>query len=306
MSSLTKNSAFRAVALANVLGGASYLGQKLALEGLPPATVTFLRNAVAIVAMALFLMRRGGFRSRYTAGELGRLALLGIAAFGAPLYLGILGVQLSTASNASILVLIEPAAVLVLSWLMLGEVLRRAQLLGVALGLAGALSLVLEGAVPGDLLGGEHALGNLVLAGHAVLWGLYSPLAKPLTERHSSTEIVLISMLFAMLLLAPAAWLERGQWSAGPNLVPALGWTVALGLFVSFASTVLWVRGLSALPASTVAGFVFLQPVVGILCGVALLGEQLSLAAWCGGALIACGLAVIIRGEREPRPVLQP
>ena len=87
-----KGIAFLLIATANVLGGISYVWQDLALEGLPPATIILGRNAVAILCMLVFLALRPPMRLVYPRGDLVRLMVIGILAYGAPLLLGIVGV----------------------------------------------------------------------------------------------------------------------------------------------------------------------------------------------------------------------
>jgi drug/metabolite transporter (DMT)-like permease len=211
------------------------------------------------------------------------------------MWLGILGVELvgdAGASNASILILLEPVTIVVLAGVFLGERIGGLRIAGVVLGLAGALVIVLEGASLSNLFAGEHVVGNGILALHGVLWGLYTPLAKPLARRVDALDLCLRVTAMGVVAQMPLALFEHERWSAGPELLPALGWMLALGVFVSFASTVLWLWALSHLEASRVAGFVFLQPLSGVLVGVGLLGERLSTATVMGAALIVAGVAL--------------
>lgn len=295
--------ALAAIVSANVLGGISYPAQKLASEGLPPATVTLLRNLVALVLLFVLVRRRGPLVPWERRENL-RAAAIGVLAFALPMWLGIVGVNLvgeRGASNASILILLEPVTIVVLAGLFLGERITGLRMLGVALGLAGALVIVLEGASLSALFAGEDLVGNLVLALHGVLWGLYTPLAKPLSGRRDALELCLRVTFVGVLVLIPLAARELAGWTPGPLLLPSLAWTVALGLFVSFGSTVLWLRALAHLEASRVAGFVFLQPLAGVLVGVGLLGERLSPVILTGAALISAGVALdLLPARRAP------
>lgn len=295
--------ALAAIVGANVLGGVSYPAQKIALEGLPPATVTLLRNLVALVILFVLVRRRGPL-VRWEPRDLARAAAIGIFAFALPMWLGIVGVELAGetgASNASILILLEPVTIVVLAGFCLGERITGVRMLGVALGLAGALVIVLQGASFAELLAGEQLSGNLILALHGILWGLYTPLAKPLSARRDALDLCLRVSAVGVLALLPLALREHAQWSHGPALFPALGWTLALGLFISFGGTWLWLWALAHLDASRVAGFVFLQPLAGVLVGVGLLGERLSTATLAGAALIVAGVALdLLPARRVP------
>jgi len=300
-----KGLALALIALANLIGGSTYLAQKLALEGLPAASVTVLRNAIAMLCLLLWAARAGGIRLRFTAREHLRLALAGVLGYALPLLLGIWGLRGSTSGNASILILLEPPAIMLFSWLLLAERIRGLQLAGLAAGLAGALWIVAgdpgPGAALGDLLAGRYVGGNAILALHGVMWGLYSPLMLPLARRHRPSDVTFGAMLWAMLLLVPAALLEAGEWRGGPALSPALIWTLALGVVGSFGGTILWVEALRHLDGATVAPFVFLQPLAGVLAGHLVLDEELSGAALAGGALIAAGVLLVIAPGRLRR-----
>lgn len=293
----TRSLALAAIVTANVLGGISYPAQKLAVEGLPPATVTLLRNLVALVLL-FGLVRRRGPLARWGRNDLLRASALGVFAFALPMWLGIVGVARSTASSASILILLEPVTIVCLAALFLGERITRLRLAGVALGLFGALAIVLEGASFAELLESRHATGNLILALHGVCWGLYTPLAKPLSARRDSMDLCLRVTAIGCIALVPLALAEHGEWRAGPQLGTALLMTFGLGLCVSFVGTWLWLWSLAHLEASRVAGFVFLQPLSGVLVGVGLLGEALSFQTLVGGALIVAGVALDLLPRR--------
>jgi drug/metabolite transporter (DMT)-like permease len=281
------------IVLANVLGGVSYPAQKAALAGLPPAGVTWLRNAVAVLALVACVLARGRRNAiPWTRAENRRVLALGSVAFALPMWLGIVGVELASASNASILILLEPVTIVAIAWLVLGERIGALKLASLVLGLLGALAIVLEGAPLGDLLAGEHFAGNALLAVHGILWGCYTPLAKPLSERHDPIDLCLRATLVSLVLLLPVVAWEARVFEAGPELVPALAWTLALGLGVSFGGTVLWLAALRHIPATNVAGFVFLQPLAGVLVGVGWLGERLSPAVLAGSALIVAGVGL--------------
>jgi len=290
-----KGRAYALIAVANVIGGLTYLGQKLALEALPPATIIFGRNLVALAGMAVWLGMRGGVCWRYARSDWGRLVVLGVLAYAAPLVLGNVGVEWSTAGNGSILILLEPAAILVFSRWLLREHVGVVQVAGIAVGLLGALFIVLEDAPVGDLLAGPHMAGNVVLVIHGVLWGLYSPVMRPLAQRYPALDVTFVAMVVAQLALVPVTVLEWDAWHAGPELGGALAWTAALGLFASFLGTVMWTWSLRHLQATTIAPFVFLQPVAGVLADYLVLGEVLTSSAVAGAGLIAVGVVLVVR-----------
>ncbi len=289
-----RSTAILFIVLANVLGGLTYTAQDLALEGLPFATITFGRNLVAMLMMAVWMQRSGGITWRYPRPHFTRLLILGVVAYAAPLLLGTIGTDWSTAANGSILILFEPCAILLFARILLGEHIRRLQFLGIALGLAGGLFIVLRDAPVDGLFVEQHLAGNLLLLLHAVLWGLYSPIMKPLAVQYRAMDVTFMSMVLSQVVMVPAMLLEAPTWSAGPALAPALWWTLALGVLGSFAGTVLWTASLKHLKASTVAPFVFLQPVAGVLADALGRDKPVTADAIVGGMLIGVGVVCVI------------
>jgi drug/metabolite transporter (DMT)-like permease len=297
-----KGWALAAIVVANLIGGSTYVGQALARGGLPPATVILLRNLIAMACLWLWTRPGGGLQLGFTRREHVRLALLGILAYASPLLLGIVGQNWSTAGNASILILLEPVSIVFFAWMLLHEHVRWTQGAGLAVGLGGALVIVLGSAGDADLLSSTHLRGNAILAAHGILWGLYSPLMAPLVATRRSVDVTFASMLWALALLLPAAALEAPDWHGGPYLASALGWTLALGILASFGATVLWVWSLRFISPATVAPFVFLQPLAGVLAGHLVLHEVLTEQALLGGGLIAAGVLLVLLPARRPKP----
>lgn len=277
----------------------TYPGQKLALRGVPPVTLMLVRNTVGLLAMGVLLAcLRIGYGT-YTRRDFARVALLGFFAYGLPMLLGIIGVGLSSASNASILVLLEPAVIVVIAWLFLREHVSFLKVLAIACGLAGAVTIVLEDSSVADLFGGEHLAGNAILALHGVLWGLYTPFIKTLAERQNALGIAALTLAFAIPPFLPFAAIEWRTWQLDATAYEGLAWAGALGIFSSFGATALWIGALRYLSASTTAPFVFVQPLTGVWAGVVFLDERLTPAALVGGALI--GLAVLLVTRRGAR-----
>jgi len=288
------------LALANVIGGFTYPLQKWALEGLPPATMTCLRSLLGTLLMGGWLLARREPLWPFERRETGRLALLGLLGIAVPLLVGTEGIERSTSANASILILLEIPSIVLFARILLGERMGARRSAGLALGLAGALAVVTEGATAGPtLLRGEHLLGNVLLAASGVLWGLYTPLMKPLAANRSPVALAFAAMAFALVLFVPAAAREAPRWEAGPRLGEALLCTAALGVFASFLGTVLWTASLRDVPASAVAHLILIQPVVGAGAGALFLGERLTAQAAVGGALVAAGVLVSLSGEPE-------
>lgn len=300
-----KLAAYLLVLLANLLGGISYLWTKLALEAMPdaPATINFGRVCVGVLCAWVWLGARKTEWPSFARADLVRVSIVGAACCAAPLYLGTLGVTWSTTGNAAILILVEPAAILVFSWMLLRERLRWFQSLGIAVIAAGAVSIIGGEVDLERVFAPEYTRGNIVLVLHGILWGLYTPIFKPLAGRFDAMVLTFAVLLCAAIALAPGAVLERDAWANAPAPGTAILWIVLLGVLLSFVATLLWNYSLVHLPAPAVAPFVLVQPLAGVLAGALVLDEPITRSIVIGGALIILGVLPVLYtpGPSEPR-----
>ncbi len=292
----------RAIALAivaNLVGGSSYVLTKIALDGLTESTVIVVRTIVALAVLLPVAHGRVGAVLRARGPDRLRLFAMGVVGYALPLVLGSYGIRRSTATNAALLIGTEPLGVVLLSALVLHESLGRARLAALGLGIVGATVLVTNGIPLVTVTYAPHPIGDLLLVAHGFAWSIYTVAAKRLLARYDALAVSAASLVVALpFLLVPAAIeTRRFAWDAAA-LVPALAAAVMLGLVVSAGMTVLWNRALRHLDASRMAGFIFLQPLAGMLLGVVLLGEPTTLYALLGAALILTGVFVVAEEER--------
>ena len=308
---------------ANVVAGTTFVVMRRAPGGLPDVTFTFFRMVVATLLFFTWAARRREARTRFSPRD--RLLALVVALPGCamPLLLGLRGVALSTPGNASILALLEPIAIVPLSFLFLGEHSPRVRLVGLALGLAGGVIVVTAEVGSRDLASTTHLSGNLILALQGVLWAIFTVAAKPLLARHSALRVsAWITLLGALAcgVVAPLEWpslrpASLAGFAHGIGLVDAPATTFAamfaasmpamafLALFGSFLSVLLWNAGLQGVDATKMAVYIFLQPAVGLVLDAWCFGETPAPRAWIGFAAI---LVAVLLVSREPAPAAAP
>jgi drug/metabolite transporter (DMT)-like permease len=286
--------------LLNLGLGASYFATKKALAGLPELTIVVVRTAVALACLVP-LAGVPSLRQILGAGKPVwlRLIAMGGAGYALPLVLGNYGVALSNASRASLLIGTEPLCVALFAALLLRERLSGLRLLALCAGLAGATTVVSNGLPFRGAPDTSYRAGDLLLIAHGAAWSIYTIAGKSLLGRFPPLATTAASLAVALPLLVPFALFEFPHLERGPALLPALGWAVALGLFASALGTVLWNQVLVQMDASTLAGFVFLQPLTGVLLAHYALGEELRPQAVAGGALVFAGVYLLAFEARQ-------
>lgn len=297
----TARAAWLVLLAANLVYATSYAATRVVLEDVPPATLALARLLLGGAVLVPFA-RRLPLGVPLDRGEALQVRLMGLLGFGAAFALGNWGLERSTATNAALLITLEPTSLMLLGPLLLGERLTRHEAIGGALTVAGALLVVSDG-LPG--LGGglfPHWRGDALLVLSALAYASYSLLGRRVLVRHGAAPVTLRSLLWGIPLLVPLAaaeWLggQRPAWT-----LPAVAGTLYLSVVITALGYLAWNWALERVPASRAAAFLNVQPVAGALLGVLLLGEPLSAFTLLGGALVVVGL-VAATWPAAPPPV---
>jgi drug/metabolite transporter (DMT)-like permease len=278
-------------ALANTVGGSTYPATTVALRAFPERDLIFVRMLVFAGLVAPFAWRGRARLLSLDRREALLCACAGVFGFALPLALGTAGQKLSSATSASLLIGMEPVAIVLLSALFLGERMTPWKLAAMALGLTGAAFIAFQGPPRLDGAFSGRLLGDLILVAHGACWALYTVIGKPVLRKLEPMDYAAATTLSACL--ATTAWgllagVSPGAWAAAPAASwGALAYLVVMG---SFIGTWLWNTALRGLDASTQANFIFLQPLVGVLLGVGLLGDPFTRWTAGGGALVLAGV----------------
>ena len=305
---------YGACALAGTLWGTGFYFGRLALDEMNVEHMVLYRFLFACAGMAPVMVSQ---RVRLTAGETRTLLLT--AVFGIPIQflLQFHGLVLTTVSHASLMVGAMPVLLAAAAAIFAGERLDRIGWLALCGSTVGAAMVVLGGnrATTGretpSLAGDMLVIASLI---SALAWIL---LSKKLMQTHSPPVVTAYTIFSGTLMLV--AW-NLGSWLLARlthekvqpmpfSHVSVTAW-VALaisGVMCTAITTLLWNWGIHHVPASRAGVFLNLEPAIGSILGVELLGERLGPYAWLGGALIlAAAITLTARGhETEPEVILE-
>jgi drug/metabolite transporter (DMT)-like permease len=277
--------AMPALALAGALWGVSFLFGKWALEELGPAHVTLLRFSLASAALLPYALLKGVWPGR---GDLPLFLLVGFLTVPATFLVQFWGLSLTGATVAALIVGCGPPIVALFASLFLGERLGKIGWSAVGASTLGVALAVARPGVSNDWLGDALVLLSLLAV---VGWVL---LGKRLGDGYPAVPATAWILTFGTLTLLPVALL----WEGVPRLdLTLLGWAsvLVLGLGCSAATYALWNWGVARVPASRAEVFLNLEPLVGALLGVLVLGEAWGPGTVVGGALIIGAALVVSR-----------
>lgn len=218
------------------------------------------------------------------------LSALGIAAFNAGLYLA---AQSTTALNIVMLQTTVPVLIVLASYVLFRDAVTTRQAVGIAISLAGALTLISHGD-PAMLLGLALNQGDLWMLAACASYAVYASLLRRRPAVHG------LSFLFASFVVGAALLLPLYIGETLHTRAMPLNWHAALavGYVAVFASVVAYLafnRSVELLGANTAGLSVHLVPVFGTILAIALLGEQPHAYHVLGIGLIAVGILLATR-----------
>lgn len=280
-----------AIAVA-VIWGMGFVVAKAAMAHFSPILLMALRFAVTTACLTWY------FRpSRDLLWPLFWISLISAALQYSLTFNGVRGID---ASTAALLVQLEVPFGLLLAWLVFGDRITPKQWLGIVVAFAGAVLIVGEPKLSGDLV-----FAFLVIGG-AFTWAVGQILIKRLGDIGGFRLISGVA-LWATPQLFVASWLlEADQWRQIETAsLPAWGAVIYLGLVMTALAYALWYRLLGRYSVNQVMPFLLLLPVTSVVGGILFLGESLTVKIALGGALAIGGVALITirRRPRPPAPV---
>jgi drug/metabolite transporter (DMT)-like permease len=273
--------------------GSSFAVVKIGLDYSPPLLFAGLRILLGGLAMVLAAILWGGSPNLRRDWPV----FLLLALFNAVLFVGLqtYAILYLPSGSAAVLVYLQPILVGVLAWLILGEPLSAAKLVGLLLGFSGIVAVSL-----GSLTGAENAIstvGVIFGAGSALSWALGTVYFKKYEVRISTLWAVAMTFLVGGIVLTLLGLLvERWKdisWSG--EFVASLLYSGLVGISLAW---VIWFALVRAGEASRVAAYVFAVPLSAVLIGVVILGEPLGYTLLIGVALVLSGIYL---ANREPR-----
>jgi drug/metabolite transporter (DMT)-like permease len=287
--------AFAAVYL---VWGSTYLAVKYAIATLPPLLMAGARFLLAGLVMSA-VGRASAEYEKPTAAQWRTSFVV-----GAMLLVGgnggvVLAERYIPSSLAALLVAVEPFWIVLLGWLWLRQPRPSGKvLLGLLLGFGGVYLLVGEqlgaGSGPMQLVSAGAVIGAAFCWAAGSLYGLRAPSPRSAVLGAGMQMLAGGALLLVLgLLTGEGHGLHLGQVSRASWL--GFGYLVVFGSLVAFTAYS-WL--MKNAPAARVATYAYVNPVVAVLLGWAMLGEALT-GQMLIGAVVIVGSVVLITSPSE-------
>jgi drug/metabolite transporter (DMT)-like permease len=273
--------------------GGNWVAARVVNFEVAPFALSFWRWAIASVLLFPFAFAQLREDAPLIRRHAARLFVFGAVGAGGFTLLGYWGVSYTTAINATLLNSSLPLFVVPLSWLLLGLTVSGRQMFGLALSLAGVITIVSAGSLQ-TLAGLRLNPGDFLLLGGAFLWAIYT-----VTLRWRP-PLRALSFLFTTVTAAAAVSLPFYVWEISEGIAMTVTPTAAvtigyLALFPSIVAYICWNEAVTVLGPNVAGFFNPVIPVFGILFAVVFLGEPLRAYHLAGFALVLGGVVLTTR-----------
>jgi drug/metabolite transporter (DMT)-like permease len=278
----------------SALWGVNQVATKVALVEIPP----LLQAAARSVGAALLLWSHWRGVALWQRDGTLTGGLLAGTSFALEFACIFIGLHFTEASRMIVFIYLAPFVVaLGMPLISASERLDRWLALGLLLAFAGVVSAFAEGLAPRQRI--ASMVGDALGVAGAVLWGMTTLVMRATRLAHVAPEKTLLYQLAVSgLVLALAAAVSGEVWPAqvSARSLAALGFQTVI---VTFASYLVWFWLVRHYPATRISAFTLLTPVFGLLAGVALLDEPVTLRLLLALLAVSCGIGLVNRVLRR-------
>jgi drug/metabolite transporter (DMT)-like permease len=206
------------------------------------------------------------------------------------------GLSLTSPISASVIMVSTPMIVLALSAILMKERMKNRMVLGIVLGLIGTAFLILYGKSIGSAT--NAGMGNFLVLVNAISYGFYLIIVKKLMDKYNAFTFVKWIYLFGFIMVLPFGWsqFQTVNWALVPmDIYWKIGFVVVFSTFLTYLLNLL---SMKELKPTTVAVFIYLQPVFATIFAIGLGKDELSLVKIVSAILIFVGVYLVTQKKK--------
>ena len=267
---------------------------KVVLPVIPAISLVGFR--VGITALILFAVqlfrRRVWLQNRSDYWRLAVLSLFGVV-FNQLLFIG--GLSRTKASNTSLLAVTIPIFTLIVSAIAGSERLRPFKILGILFAAAGVILLIDP---RGATFSSQTTIGDMMIVINSLSYGIYVATSKEVITRNGAFRSMMWVFIFASIVCVPLGLNSLA--SVDVRGIEQNIWLliIYIAVFATAAPYLLNAWALARVNPSTVAVFVYLQPLIGFVLAVIFLSENIDFRFIIAALLVFAGVFLTTRKVR--------
>lgn len=225
--------------------------------------------------------------------HLPRFLLCGFTGVAANQMLFIKGLTLTSTIHASLLMLCTPLLITIFAFWVLKEKITLFKAAGLALGIGGAILLIISKEKAGN--NSSSLIGDVLIILNAIFYTIYFMLVKPLMKAYPPLHVIRWVFTFGFIMILPFGWMQFSviDWSQFElSHFASLGFIVLCGTFLAYFFTV---YGLQHLGAGITGAYIYTQPIFAAIVATLVLNEQFTFQKIIAGLLIFTGVFLVSR-----------
>lgn len=298
----------RTLAILAAIGASAIYGINHTIaKGLMPFYIEpfgFIFLRVTGAAILFWMISFWGPKEKIASGDWTRIVACAIFGMAINMLTFFKGLSLSTPINSSVIITLSPILVLLLASVLIKEKITLLKSIGIIIGMAGALALVLFSS-PVSVNAPNIPVGNMLFMINAFSYGIYLILVKPLTAKYHPFTLMKWLFLVAVIINFPISISEfsKVEWTTLP--AHAL-WKMSFVIVgTTFLTYLLNIFALKELSAATISAFIYLQPLIAITFAIATGADSLDLVKITAAILVFTGVYMVTR-KTKPKLVSTP
>ena len=268
---------------------------KVVLRTVPSAGLVGLRVAGASLAFIIIGRMTGGV-GRIRREDWPLLVVSSLLGLVLNQWLFVKGLSLTTAINATLLSTAIPVFTLLIGMLLRTDRATLRRMMGIALAASGVIYLI--GPTRGEFSSLTRA-GDLLIVTNSLCYGAYIAVSKDLVRRYRALTVITWIFIVASVATLPVGVVSLSHISFSDITVGVWLAILFIILVPTVAAYYLNAWALARVPPSTVAVYIYLQPLIAFVLAPMVLGEKLSWRAGVASLLIFAGVLVVTRRGRS-------
>ena len=272
------------------LWAVSFIATKVALTAAPPLTVAGLRLVISALCFTAWYAISKQWPKMPNRRHL--ITLFGLSLLGTGLHYGIqtIGLQYTTAANASIYATTGPIAIALLA-LFMGERLTLRKSFGISLALVGVL--VVQGL---DTLKSfrfqGNVLGDILVFISVFMWGVFTVFGKKAADEVGPLSMIGLTTIIGAIWMVPVSGIEMAARSFSLASISPKSWLAItfLGVTCSFLAPLLYFVALKNTQAQKVGVYLYAIPPLTYIMSGLFLRETIGLNLLIGSLFVLGGV----------------
>ncbi|PJN91595.1 DMT family transporter [Bacillus sp. mrc49] len=279
--------------VAVLLWSTSFVATKIAYTSFTPLTLGAARFVIAAVILGIILLCKKD-KTKPPIKDIGLMSVSGV--LGTTIYFGLenIGVEITTASNAAIIVASYPAITALIEFLFYRIKIPWIKGLGIAIAMFGVFQISYN---PQSQEGEQQLIGNIILIVAGFVFAFYNFTTRKVVKKYSMITISFYQTVAGAITFIPLAFIEKSSWKM-PSMESFL-MLLYLGIFCSVIAFLLYNYGLRKLSSSSAVTLMNLVPIFGVLFSVIILHEVVRISQVIGGIIVILGVVLSVKETNQ-------